>query len=132
MVPPKAVLTLKELQEWSDEQFGGEVDINWVDYLDAIFKPGGVNITDGFEIYLTDPKSVYSILNLVRQTDAKTVKNFVLLRTFLLMAPDSDSVVREAFEEYFDAMGLKYYERYPPDATKHCNHSCFPQVGVLH
>jgi hypothetical protein len=106
--------------------------INWVDYLDGIFKPAGVNITDDFEIYLTDPESVYSILNLVRQTDAKTVKNFVLLRTFLLMAPDSDSVVREAFEEYFDAMGLKYYERYPPDETNHCNHSCFPQVGVLH
>ncbi|XP_044261198.1 uncharacterized protein LOC123009135 [Tribolium madens] len=108
---PGDILTLGQLQDWTETKFGASIDINWVDYFQALFSPSGLNITEDFVVYLFDPKSVYGILNLVKQTDPNTVQNFLLLRTFLHMAPESSHVIRNAFEEYYKALGLKFYDR---------------------
>lgn len=54
---------------------------------------------------------LYGVLNLVKQADSNVVKNFALLRVFLFQAPDSGSVIRTAFENYYNAKGYALYER---------------------
>lgn len=55
---------------------------------------------------------IYGVLNLVRQTDPMVVKNFVIVRLLTYAAPDSDSYMRKAYEDYyFEQVGEKINER---------------------
>ncbi|KAJ3652157.1 hypothetical protein Zmor_018147 [Zophobas morio] len=111
MIDLDSAVNISDLQDWTQKQFGDEIDINWIDYLNEHLKWSNVNITEDFTLYLMPAEAVYGVLNLVRKTDPKVVKNFVLLRTFLYMAPDSDLPMRQAFEEYYKSLGYQYYER---------------------
>lgn len=56
--------------------------------------------------------SIYGVLNLVRQTDPLILKNFVIVRVLTYTAPDSDSYMRQAFEEYYvEQLGEKMQNR---------------------
>lgn len=71
----------------------------------------GVTINNNTKLYLENISYIYGALNLVKQTDSNIVKNFALLRVFLYQAPDSDNNTRKAFEDYYQALGLKLYSR---------------------
>ncbi|RZC39331.1 uncharacterized protein BDFB_004487, partial [Asbolus verrucosus] len=104
--------TLGQLQNWTVSQFGDEIEMNWVEYFGKIFKMAGVEVSESTKLYHQGLEMIYGVLNLVRQTDPKIVKNFALLRVFLFQAPDSDYSTRKAFEDYYTAKGYKLYPRW--------------------
>jgi membrane metallo-endopeptidase-like protein 1 len=112
IIPLESEVTVGELQEWTDQQFAGEVDMNWVEYLSQIFRFAGVEITEDIRLYHPGAEMIYGVLNLVKNTDPKIVKNFALLRVFLFQAPDSDTSTRKAFEDYYNAKGYQLYPRW--------------------
>lgn len=57
-------------------------------------------------------KLLYGILNWVNMNKPETVKNFVLMRVFLYMAPDSDAESRAALELYYKQISLSVVPRY--------------------
>jgi hypothetical protein len=86
--------------------------MNWVEYLSQIFRFAGVEITEDIRLYHPGAEMIYGVLNLVKKTDPKIVKNFALLRVFLFQAPDSDTSTRKAFEDYYNAKGYQLYPRW--------------------
>jgi hypothetical protein len=86
--------------------------MNWVEYLSQIFRFAGVEITEDIRLYHPGAEMIYGVLNLVKSTDPKIVKNFALLRVFLFQAPDSDTSTRKAFEDYYNAKGYQLYPRW--------------------
>lgn len=83
----------------------------WLEFLNEHLKLANINIDDNFFIYIPYFKKFENIVNLLTTSEPKIVKNFVLFRTFLHMAPDSDLFMRQAFEEYYKSEGLQYYNR---------------------
>lgn len=86
-------------------------------FLSKVFQNSGVRITSETEIitYSGLENYLYGILNWVKMHSPDTIKNFVLMRIILYMAPDSDSETRDAFEEYY----------------KHKNYALYPRFGTL-
>lgn len=71
---------------------------------------------------------IYGVLNLVRQTDPLLIKNFVIVRILTYTAPDSDSFMRQVFEEYyFEQLGEKMQKR-----DDYCLHKVldYPNIGL--
>lgn len=87
--------------------------MNWKEYLNNIFNWSDFTDYDDdkFVLYFQNAEKIYGTLNLIRKTDPKIVKNFVLLRTFIFLAPDSTPEIRKAFENYYKSNGLTYYDR---------------------
>ncbi|EFA05165.1 membrane metallo-endopeptidase-like 1 [Tribolium castaneum] len=111
ILPLPSEVTLGQLQEWTYQQFG-EAVIDWVQYLGLVFQKSGVKITPMTKLYHQDIERIYGILNLVKKTDPKVLKNFALLRVFLFQAPDSGSATRQAFEKYYQAKNNQLYPRW--------------------
>lgn len=87
--------------------------MDWVDFMRRVFQNTGVSIDSKTEImtYRGLEKYMYGILNWVKTHSAETVKNFVMMRVFLYMAPDSDAETRDAFEEYYRQKNYVIYPR---------------------
>lgn len=82
--------------------------------MTKVFKYSGVSIGPDTEImsYNGLNKYLYGILNWVKMHSPDTLKNFVMMRIFLYMAPDSDAETRSAFEEYYKQKRYALYPRY--------------------
>lgn len=82
--------------------------------MSRIFKNSGVSIGPNTEIMSSIGglnTYLYGILNWVNMHTADYLKNFVMMRVFLFMAPDSDSETRNAFEEYSNKQNHALYPR---------------------
>ncbi|KAJ8982592.1 hypothetical protein NQ317_005064 [Molorchus minor] len=120
-------ITLKELNAWTKRHFGDKIEIDWVEYLGRVFANSGVHIDDDTQVLTPNglPQLIYGILNWVSMNEQETVKNFVLMRVFLYMAPDSDAETRAVFEEYYKGLNLKTIPR-----TSYCTRKIVDSVGT--
>lgn len=87
--------------------------MNWKTYLNELFKWSDFNDykNDEFQLFFQYTEKVYGILNLIRKTNPRIVKNFVLFRTFIFLAPDSTHEIQQSFENYYKSNNLTYYDR---------------------
>ncbi|KAJ8954193.1 hypothetical protein NQ318_005788 [Aromia moschata] len=111
-------ITLEQLNKWTKKHFGDKVEIDWIEYLGRVFANSGVAIDK-------DSRLIYGILNWVSMNRPETVKNFVMMRIFLYMAPDSDAETRAIFEEYYKALNLKLESR-----KDYCTRKLIDSVGT--
>ncbi|KAJ8916562.1 hypothetical protein NQ315_000206 [Exocentrus adspersus] len=120
-------ITLARLNQWTREQFGDDVQLNWIEYLGRLLQNSGVVVDETTEILTPTgtAKLLYGILNLVRLTKPETVKNFVLMRVFLYMAPDGDWETRAAFERYYKGINLSLLPR-----NEYCARKIIDSVGT--
>lgn len=82
-------------------------------FMTRVFKNSGVSISPDTEIITYNGLENYliGVLNWVKMHSSETLKNFVMMRIFLYMAPDSDAETRHAFEEYYRQKGYTLYPR---------------------
>ncbi|KAJ8969343.1 hypothetical protein NQ314_001804 [Rhamnusium bicolor] len=87
--------------------------IDWVDYMSRLFANAAVPINEETEVLTPTGLAtlLYGVLNWVNMNKPETVKNFVLLRVFLYLAPDSDAKTRAAFEDYYRGINLALLPR---------------------
>ncbi|KAI4454534.1 zinc metalloprotease family m13 neprilysin-related [Holotrichia oblita] len=111
ILPLDNLITVGELQEWTDSQFGEDYPINWVDYFNHLFKASGATITKDVKFYHDGARLLYGVLNLFQKAESRLLKNFIIARLFTYMAPDSDQVLREAFDTYYTNQGYTVYNR---------------------
>lgn len=71
---------------------------------------------------------IYGVLNLVRQTDPEILKNFIIVRILTYTAPDSDSFMRNTFENYY----LEKSGEKPPNREEYCLKKVldYPNIGL--
>lgn len=84
--------------------------MNWLTFLNRVFKYSGSKVTKQTKLLVNDYRLVYGVLNLMRLSEPRIIQNFILVRLFTYMAPDSDRVMREAFNEYYQN---QHYEVFP-------------------
>uniref|UniRef100_V5GXP8 Neprilysin-2 n=1 Tax=Anoplophora glabripennis TaxID=217634 RepID=V5GXP8_ANOGL len=120
-------ITLAELNAWTKAQFGDTIQMDWVEYLRRVFKNSGTSIDETTEVVTSTNTSrlFYGVLNWVSMNKPETIKNFVLMRTFLYMAPDSDAETRAAFEQYYRQINLSVLPR-----AKFCTRKVIDAVGT--
>ncbi|CAH0549260.1 unnamed protein product [Brassicogethes aeneus] len=113
LIPKTYTVTIKEIQDWTSEQFRDRTQINWLKFFQIVLQKTGLTITEDTEILCADTFGtiLYNLINLVEKTDPDTIKNYCLLRIFLFMAPDSDSDSRREFDEYFKGLNKQLYSR---------------------
>nr|XP_022911284.1 neprilysin-11-like [Onthophagus taurus] len=105
-----SIATISELQEWTNQNFGDK-SINWIKYLQNLFAPSKVKIVDSMKI-MYSPYLVYGVLNLFHQTEQRILKNFIMVRLFTYMAPDSSKFMREAFDTYYRKQNYDVFPRW--------------------
>lgn len=78
-----------------------------------VFKNSGISINSDTEIitYRGLESYLIGVSNWVKMHSPQTLKNFVMMRIFLYMSPDSDAETRNAFEEYYRQKGYTLYPR---------------------
>ncbi|KAK9738306.1 Peptidase family M13 [Popillia japonica] len=82
ILPLDNLITVGELQEWTDSQFGEDYPINWVDYFNHLFKASGVAITEDVKFYHDGARLLYGVLNLFQKAEPRLLKNFIMARLF--------------------------------------------------
>ncbi|CAG9814974.1 unnamed protein product [Phaedon cochleariae] len=120
-------ITLQELNEWTKEHFNNTAKIDWIEYLNHIIQASGVKVDGDTEVFVYDglPRLIYGILNLVRISETDTVKNFVLMRIFLMMAPDGDMQSRRIVEDYLRGLNVQILPRW-----KYCTRKLMDSTGT--
>lgn len=68
-------------------------------------------ITEDVKFYHDGARLLYGVLNLFQKAEPRLLKNFIMARLFTYMAPDSDQVLREAFDTYYANQGYTVYDR---------------------
>ncbi|GJQ78041.1 hypothetical protein Trydic_g2387 [Trypoxylus dichotomus] len=111
ILPLDSLITVGQLQEWTDKQFGEDYPLDWVEYFNHLFKASGTTITSDVKFYHDGPRLLYGVLNLFKQAEPRLLKNFIMTRLFTFMAPDSDRVMREVFDTYYTNQGYSVFER---------------------
>ncbi|CAH1997972.1 unnamed protein product [Acanthoscelides obtectus] len=122
-----STVTLKDLNEWTAQNFGQQVKIDWVQYVESIFKFTGLTMTEDTEVmrFIGLDTMLYRILNLVRLTHPSVVKDFAMTRALLYMAPDGDQESRQALEEYYTKINVTNIPR-----EKYCTRKIIDSVGT--
>ncbi|XP_030760207.1 neprilysin-11-like [Sitophilus oryzae] len=110
----EGTVTLETLNNWTVEQFGNTIQIDWVEYIKRVFKYTYAEIDKNTPVIVTGSftKTLYGILNWVNMTDSKIVKSTALLKVFVYMASDSDKETRTDFETYLEDTGKTVYPRW--------------------
>ncbi|XP_066153912.1 neprilysin-11-like [Euwallacea fornicatus] len=123
-----SVVTLKQLNEWTEEQFGDTIQLDWVEYVQRLLKYTYVDVDENFPIAATTNLStvLYGIINWVRINDVEIVKSAALLRAFTYTAADSDSETRGYFDEYMRAIQKPTYDRW-----EYCSRKIMDASGTL-
>ncbi|XP_050301943.1 neprilysin-4-like [Anthonomus grandis grandis] len=108
------VVTLKQLNEWTQKHFGNSVQLDWVEYVKRLLQFTHVDVDENFLVlHPTDlHTSLYGVLNWVRMNDHEIIKSAALLRVFVYTATDSDSESRTYFNDYLKATKKTIYPRW--------------------
>lgn len=71
-----------------------------------------MTVTEDMKVLNTNTTLIYGVLNFVRQSESRVLMNFVMMRLFTYMAPDSDAYMRDAFDTYYTNQKYDVYPRY--------------------
>lgn len=84
--------------------------MNWIDFFGHMFKLSGVTLKENMRIMTQSTNVTFGVINLLRKTDPRIIQNFILIRLFTYMAPDSEKTMREAFNTYYEE---QHYDVFP-------------------
>ncbi|XP_025829114.1 neprilysin-1-like isoform X2 [Agrilus planipennis] len=103
--------TIESLQNWTNTHFGEKIKLNWLKFINIIVEPTGTKVINATKIMLTSRSILYGILKLFEETPPHVLKNFVIARLLLVMAPDLDKEMRNYHREFYNDHNLTLYER---------------------
>lgn len=63
------------------------------------------------KLTITSTNLTYGVLNVLRKTEPRIVKNLLITRLLTHMAPDSNGYMRNAFDKYYRNQGYVVYPR---------------------
>ncbi|KAL3271530.1 hypothetical protein HHI36_022007 [Cryptolaemus montrouzieri] len=106
----ESTTTIGNLQKWTDEQFPNESLINWSNYLETAVSKAEVRIEKNMNIFVNTTYA-YNVLNILKNTNPETVKNYALLRILAASSVDSNWQMRKAFSDYYNAKTSRMFSR---------------------
>ncbi|KAL1500832.1 hypothetical protein ABEB36_006264 [Hypothenemus hampei] len=121
-------VTLKQLNEWTIQNFGDTIQLDWVEYVKRLLQYTYVDVDENFLVLHPNGlnQTLYGILNWVRMNDIEIVKSAALLRAFTYTAADSDSETRNYFETFLNSSGKIIFPRW-----EYCSRKIMDSTGTL-